>query len=140
MVLRLGATMALPLRQQNALLPAAGYYAPAWQERDLSRPDLAAVNTALDCMLAHHEPYPAFVVDRWWDLLRVNRGAMNLTEFLTGPARADASSEKVNLAVALVSPDGLRPYIVNWQEVALYFVRGVRADAMPTARRRRLVC
>jgi len=127
MVLRLGTTMGVPLRQQNAMLLAAGY-APAWQERDLSMPDLAAVNSALDYMLAHHEPYPAFVVDRCWNLLRANRGAVNLTEFLTGPTRVDASSEPVNLAVALVSPDGLRPYIVNWQEVILYFLRGVQAD------------
>ena len=128
MVLRLGATMSVPLRQQNTMLLAAGY-APAWQERDLSMPDLAAVNSALDYMLAHHEPYPAFVVDRCWNLLRANRGAANLTEFLTGPAQADASSEPVNLALVLVSPDGLRPYIVNWQEVILYFLRGVQADA-----------
>jgi transcriptional regulator with XRE-family HTH domain len=128
MVLRLGATMAVPLRQQNALLLAAGY-APAWQERDLSMPDLAAVNSALDHMLSHHEPYPAFVVDRCWNLLRANRGASNLTEFLLGPARAETPPEPVNLAMALVSPDGLRPYIVNWQEVVLYFVRGVQADA-----------
>src|SRR6516164_5390988 len=120
MVLRLGATMALPLRQQNALLVAAGY-APAWQERNLSMPDLAAVNSALDYMLAHHEPYPAFVVDRCWNLLRANHGAVNLTEFLLGPASADTPSEPVNLAMALVSPDGLRPHIVNWQEVILYF-------------------
>src|ERR1700757_3467590 len=60
MVLRLGGTLSLPLRQQNALLIAAGY-APAWKERDLSTPDLAVVNNALDYMLAQHEPYPAFV-------------------------------------------------------------------------------
>jgi transcriptional regulator with XRE-family HTH domain len=84
MVLRLGATLSLPLRQQNALLLAAGY-APAWKERDLSTPDLAVVNRALDHMLAQHEPYPAFVIDRCWNLLRANRGALNLTEFLTRP-------------------------------------------------------
>ena len=128
MVLRLGTTMSVPLRQQNAMLLAAGY-APAWRERDLSMPDLAAVNSALDYMLAHHEPYPAFVADRCWNLLRANRGAVNLTEFLTGPAPADTPSEPVNLALALVSPEGLRPYIVNWQEVILYFLRGVQADA-----------
>jgi hypothetical protein len=38
--------------------------------------------------------------------------------------------EPVNLAIALMSPDGLRPFIVNWEEVALYFVRGVQADAL----------
>jgi len=67
--------------------------------------------------------------DRCWNLLRANRGAMNMTEFLLGPASADSPSEPVNLAVALLSHDGLRPFIINWQEVALYFVRGVQADA-----------
>jgi transcriptional regulator with XRE-family HTH domain len=130
MILRLAAALDLPLRQQNTLFLAAGY-APAWRESDLSAPELARVNSALDYMLSQQEPYPAFVVDRRWNLLRANTGAQRLVEFLTGPAPAEAaSSEPVNLAVALVSPDGLRPLIVNWQEVALYFLRGVQADAL----------
>ena len=79
MVLRLGTTMGVPLRQQNAMLLAAGY-APAWQERDLSMPDLAAVNSALDYMLAQHEPYPAFVIDRCWTcsaLIAAQRNSAN---------------------------------------------------------------
>ena len=36
----------------------------------------------------------------------------------------------MNLAVALVSPEGLRPFIVNWEEVVLYFLRGLQADAI----------
>jgi MmyB-like transcription regulator ligand binding domain len=128
MVLRLGATLSLPLRQQNALLLAAGY-APAWTEGDLSTPDLAVVNSALDYMLAQHEPYPAFVIDRCWNLLRANRGALNLTEFLTGAASPTTPSGPINLAVALLAPDGLRPFIVNWPEVALHFIRGVERDA-----------
>jgi len=70
------------------------------------------------------------VVDRRWTLLRANAAAGRLTEFLPGPSPATARGEPVNLAVALVSPDGLRPYIVNWDEVALYFLRGVHADAV----------
>jgi transcriptional regulator with XRE-family HTH domain len=128
MVLRLGATLSLSLRQQNALLLAAGY-APAWKQRDLSMPDLAVVNSALDYMLAQHEPYPAFVIDRCWNLLRANRGALNLTEFLTGAAHPANPSEPANLAIALLAPDGLRPFIANWPEVALHFIRGVEADA-----------
>jgi transcriptional regulator with XRE-family HTH domain len=128
MILRLAATMNLPLRQQNALMLAAGY-APLWRERDLSAPDLAVVTSALDYMLAQHEPYPAFVIDRCWNLLRANRGALKLTEFLTGATSAAISSEPINLAVALLAPDGLRPFIVNWQEVARHFIRGVAADA-----------
>jgi transcriptional regulator with XRE-family HTH domain len=63
MVLRLAATLDVPLRQQNALLLAAGY-APAWRESDLTAPELAVVNQALDHMLAQQEPFPAVVVDR----------------------------------------------------------------------------
>jgi transcriptional regulator with XRE-family HTH domain len=130
MILRLAAVLDLPLRQQNALLLAAGF-APAWRESDLSAPELAQVNSALDHMLAQQEPYPAFVVDRRWTLLRANAGAGHLVEFLTEPASAPAApAEPVNLAVALVSPEGLRPFIVNWEEVALYFLRGVQADAI----------
>jgi transcriptional regulator with XRE-family HTH domain len=125
MVLRLAATMDVPLRQQNVLLLAAGY-APAWSERELSEPALAMVSRALDHMLAQHEPFPAFVVDRRWNLLRANAGAVRLTEFLLGPIPGDAAP--VNLAIALMSPQGLRPFIANWPEVALYFFRSVQAD------------
>jgi transcriptional regulator with XRE-family HTH domain len=128
MILRLAATLSLSLRQQNALMLAAGY-APAWHERDLSAPDLAVVNRALDYMLGQHEPFPAFVLDRCWNVLRANRGASNLTKFLTGAAPSTSLSQRINLAVALLAPDGLRPFVINWQEVALHFVRSVRADA-----------
>jgi transcriptional regulator with XRE-family HTH domain len=129
MVLRLAGTLDVPLRQQNALLLAAGF-APLWHERDLSAPELAKVNSALDYMLAQQEPYPGFVVDRRWNLLRANAGARRLTEFLTGPAAGPPPSGRVNLAEALMSPDGLRPFIDNWEDVALYFLRGVQADAL----------
>jgi hypothetical protein len=130
MVLRLAAALDVPLRQQNMLLLAAGY-APIWRESDLAAPELAQVNNALDYMLAQQEPFPAFVVDRRWTLLRANAGARRLTEFLSGSAPANpAPSGPVNLADGLVSPDGLRPLIVNWEEVALYFIRGVQADAV----------
>ena len=130
MILRLAAVLALPLRQQNALLLAAGY-APVWSESDLSAPELAQVSRALDYLLVQQEPYPAFVVDRRWTLLRANRSAGHLSRFLLGPAPHDAApAEAPNLAVLLVSPEGMRPFIVNWEEVALYFLRGVQADAI----------
>jgi|RhiMethySRZTD1v2_1073278.scaffolds.fasta_scaffold633077_2 transcriptional regulator with XRE-family HTH domain len=131
MILRLAAVLDLPLRQQNALFLAAGY-APAWRERALSAPELDCVDAALDHMLAQQEPYPGFVVDRRWNLLRANAGAAHLTEFLTGPPPAGSAppAEPVNLALALVSPEGLRPFVVNWEEVVLHFLRGVQADAI----------
>lgn len=125
MVLRLCAVLDLPLRQQNALMLAAGF-APVWRESDLSDPELAQVKGALDFMLAQQEPYPAFVVDRRWNLLRANNGAGRFVVFLLGAAPAGP----VNLADALIAPEVLRPFIENWEEVAVHFLRSVQADAV----------
>ncbi|HUK11295.1 MAG TPA: helix-turn-helix transcriptional regulator [Stellaceae bacterium] len=125
MILRLAAALDLPLRQQNALLLSAGF-APAWRESGLDAPALAQISSALDFMLAQQEPYPALVVDRRWNLLRANKGAVRLTEFLLGAV----PQGPINMAEALVSPEALRPTIVNWEEVTLYFLRGVQADAL----------
>jgi transcriptional regulator with XRE-family HTH domain len=122
MVLRLAGALDLPLRQQNALLLAAGF-APAWRERDLAAPELAEVSRARTFMLDQQEPYPAFVVDRRWNLLRANAGAGRLVAFLLGPAPPAAP----NLAKALLAPDALRPFIVNWPDTARFFLSGGRA-------------
>jgi transcriptional regulator with XRE-family HTH domain len=125
MVLRLAEALDVPLRQHNALLLAAGY-APAWRETDLGAPELAQVASAVRYMLAHQEPFPAVAVDRHWNLLDANVGAVRLVEFLVGPL---PPCKPVNLADALVAPDVLRPFLVNWAEVVRYFVRSVEADA-----------
>ena len=125
MVARLAAALDVPLRQQNALLLAAGF-APIWRETDLGSPDLAHVRQAVDYIMSQQEPFPAVVVDRHWNVLKANDGMMRLTEFLVGPLPPDA---KVNLADALVAPDVLRPFLINWEDVVRYFVRSVEADA-----------
>jgi transcriptional regulator with XRE-family HTH domain len=130
MVLRLAATLDIPLRQHNALLLAAGF-APVWRETDLGAPELADVRHALDHILAQQEPFPAVAVDRHWNLLQANDGAVRLVEFLVGPL---APGTKINLADALVGPDVLRPFLLNWQEVVRYFIRSVEADAAADGR------
>jgi hypothetical protein len=77
-------------------------------------------------MLAQQEPFPAVAVDRHWNLLKANNAAVRLVEFLVGPLAAGTS---VNLADALVAPNVLRPFMVNWAEVVRYFIRSVEADA-----------
>ena len=124
MVTRLATALDVPLRQCNALLLAAGF-APIWRETELAAPELGQVRDALDFMLAQQEPYPAVAVDRHWNLLQANGGAVRLVEFLVGPLAPDA---RVNLADALVGPDVLRPYLMNWAEVVRYFIRSVEAD------------
>jgi transcriptional regulator with XRE-family HTH domain len=130
MVLRLAETLDVPLRQHNALLIAAGF-AAVWRETDLEAPEMAEVRVAIDYMLAQQEPYPAVAVDRHWNLLKANAGAVRLVEFLVGPL---APGTAVNLADALVAPDVLRPYLLNWAEVVRYFLRSVEADAAADGR------
>jgi len=125
MVRSLAAALNLSLRQQNTFLVSAGY-AAIWKEGKLGEPELAQVDAALDHILAQQEPFPAFVVDRYWNLKRANRGAAKLVEFILGAVPEGA----VNLADALLSPAVMRPFIVNWEEVALHFIRGVQADAI----------
>ena len=85
-------------------------------------------------MLAKHEPFPVFVVDRRWNLFRANRGTQSLTEFLAGPPPAQRAAEPGNRAIALMSPAGLRPF--NREEVAHYFLRGVEANVRTAPPRR----
>jgi transcriptional regulator with XRE-family HTH domain len=125
MVLRLSAALDLPLRRSNELLLAAGF-APVWRETALGAPSLAPVRSALDYMLAQQEPFPAVVVDRRWNLIQANKGAVALVAFLAGPVEPGAA---INLADALVGPDVLRPHLTNWADVVRYFVRSVEADA-----------
>src|ERR1700677_5202896 len=73
MILRLTEQLAVPLRERNVLLLAAGY-APAYPQHGLEAPELDNVRVALGQVLAGHEPYPAVVVDRWWDVRDANSG------------------------------------------------------------------
>jgi transcriptional regulator with XRE-family HTH domain len=125
MVIRLATTLDVPLRQHNALLLAGGF-APIWRETDLGAPELVQIRAALDYILAQQEPFPAVAVDRHWNLLKANQGAVRLVEFLVGPLAPDT---RINLADALVAPDVLRPYLVNWTDVMRYFIRSVETDA-----------
>jgi transcriptional regulator with XRE-family HTH domain len=117
MVARLADALEVPLRERNALLLAAGY-APQYRETGLAAPELATARRALDLILRHHEPYPAFVFDRHWDLLMSNRGSTRFFGYLLGAPRVHS-----NILHMVFDPAGLRPKIVNWEEVAGDLIR-----------------
>jgi transcriptional regulator with XRE-family HTH domain len=125
MVLRLAEALDVPLRHSNELLLAAGY-APVWTETEFGAQALAPIRDALDYMLIQQEPFSAVVVDRRWNVLQANKGAIALVEFLVGPLVPGVA---LNLADALVAPDVLRPHLSNWTEIVRYFLRSVEADA-----------
>jgi transcriptional regulator with XRE-family HTH domain len=108
MILRLSEELDVPLRERNTLLLAGGY-APAYPEHGLAEPQLAAVRSALKQVLAGHEPYPAVVINRWWELLDANAG---IAMFTRDVAR-HLLEPPVNVLRLSLHPDGMAPHIVN---------------------------
>lgn len=108
MILRLSEQLDVPLRERNALLLAGGY-APAYPERSLDEPELASVRAALRQILAGHEPYPALVVNRWWEMLDGN-AAIGLLIQGCDPGLLAAP---VNVLRLSLHPDGMAPRIAN---------------------------
>src|ERR1043166_468947 len=88
MVLLLSRALDVPLRDRNGLLTAAGY-AAVYRESGLDAPAMAQARRALDFILRQQEPYPALVLDRHWNVLRVNDGSARFqARFLDAAAAA----------------------------------------------------
>ena len=108
MVLTLADQLEVPLRERNQLLLAAGY-APQYGARSLDDPELARIRDALGKLLAGHEPYPAFAVDRHWN--------MQMSNTALGPLLEGVADEllvpPVNCLRVALHPDGLAPRILN---------------------------
>jgi transcriptional regulator with XRE-family HTH domain len=128
MVLRLCEELEVPLRDRNRLLLAAGF-APAYQERPLEAPELEPVRRAVAQVLTGHEPFPAAVVDRWWNLVAANR---NVSVFLEGVAPALLEPPANVLRVSL-HPEGMAPRIANLAEWRGHLLDRLRREVAATA-------
>ncbi len=110
MLMRVLERLELPFREQNRLLLAAGH-APAFPERSLDGPELAPVRDALDVILTEHEPYPAVVVDRVWNLVAANAPMLAVAELVEiDPALLEPPINVMRLGL---HPRGLGPVMVN---------------------------
>jgi transcriptional regulator with XRE-family HTH domain len=140
MVLLLASVLAVPLREQNVLLTAAGF-APVHRETALAAPELGQVRRALDLMLAQQEPFPALVVDRHWNLLMQNEGADRVLGLFLDPNAAAAIPSPPNVARLTFHPGGLRPYIANWEALAGPLLQQIHREARAVSSTRvRSVC
>jgi transcriptional regulator with XRE-family HTH domain len=126
MVLRLADTLAVPLRERNALLLAAGF-APIFRESRLDDPELAPVRMAIDAILKQQEPYPAVVMNRNWDVLTTNQAAARFFELLLDGRTPPGAGNVVRL---MFHPEGLRPAVENWEAVARALVGRMHREAI----------
>jgi len=128
MVLHLADQLDLPLRERNHLLLAAGY-APVYAETALDSSPMTAVRTAIRQVLTGHEPYPAVVIDRGWNLVDANTGVALFTEgvslgLLTPP---------INVLRVSLHPAGLAPRILNLGEWRAHLLGRLRRQIAVTA-------
>ncbi len=109
MITRLAEYLDVPLRDQNMLLLAAGF-APAFQERSVA--DLEAAKRAIDSVLQAHKPYPAFAVDRRWNVVLSNAALPQLYEGCS----AELLEPPVNAVRLILHPKGVGQRILNYSE------------------------
>jgi len=128
MVLRLAEQLDVPLRDRNQLLLAGGY-APIYSEASLHSPSMLAIRTTLRRLLKAHEPYPALVVDRWWNIVESNAGIA----IFTADVDEKLLKAPINALRLTLHPDGLAGRITNLAEVRAAALASLQRQVAGTA-------
>ena len=129
LLLHLAEHLGVPLRERNGLLLAAGY-APLYRETPLDAAAMTPVRAALDKILAGHEPFPAVIVDRRWDLVAANLPAMAI---LTDGVAPELLEPPINAMRVSLHPDGLAPRIANLAEYSGHLLTRLHRQAILSA-------
>jgi hypothetical protein len=126
MVLKLAGALDLPLRERNDLLLSAGF-APRYEHRSLDDADIQEARRALQFILDVHEPYPAFVLDRYWQVVLWNQTQALLLPELEA---TDGDSSQVNALDLVFVPGMGREQFLNWEDVARAVLRRLRRQVV----------
>ncbi len=127
MILRLSHALDLPLRGRNELLTAAGFAAICPETR-LGGDTDTDLTEALGLILEKQEPYPAIVVNRHWDLVMANQATTRLFTFLG--FQPDFSKGPLNVLRMMLDPTQLRPYVVDWEDIARVILDQSRKESL----------
>jgi transcriptional regulator with XRE-family HTH domain len=116
----------IPLRERNVLLLAAGY-APLYSDAAWNSDEMKSISKALQRVIAQHEPYPAIVMDRYWNVLLTNSAA---PQFFNCFIDMSARPSPRNLLHLMFDPQGMRPHIANWNALAKALIQRVYREAV----------
>jgi transcriptional regulator with XRE-family HTH domain len=130
MILYLADRLDVPLRERNRLLLAGGY-APVYGERPLESEEMAAARGALERFLTAHEPYPALVLDRRWNLVLANATVALLTEGVS----PELLEPPANALRATLHPQGMAPRIANLAEWSAHLLHRLEREIAATGDR-----
>ncbi|MDY7560564.1 helix-turn-helix transcriptional regulator [Pseudomonas sp. 10B1] len=126
MLMALAQSLNIPLRDRNNLFLAAGF-APIYADPAWNAAEMRIVNRALERMLKQHEPYPAVVMDRYWNVLLNNEFA---SRFFGSFIDLSKREKPRNLLHLIFDPDGMRPFIDNWDAVARGLFERISREAV----------
>ncbi|HEY4089962.1 MAG TPA: helix-turn-helix transcriptional regulator [Luteibacter sp.] len=116
----------MPFRERNQLLLAAGY-APQYMEEPWDAASFAIVRHALERMLLQHEPYPAVVMDRYWNVVMANDA---FRAMLGSFIDLERYPKPRNILQMVFDPQGLRPFVVDWERSSASLLQRVRREAV----------
>lgn len=117
MILQLSEALAVPLRERNDWLTAAGF-APVFKARPLEDPQMSQILGAVRMMLANHEPFPAIALDRAWNIRLANAPFERLSALLGADLWGRVGGPQRNLMRLFFHPGGIRPFVANWAAIA----------------------
>jgi transcriptional regulator with XRE-family HTH domain len=116
----------VPLRDRNVLLLSADY-APAYSEAAWNSVQMHSVTRALERILRQHEPFPALVMDRYWNVLMTNESTPRFFNCFINMSRRTGPRNMLHL---MFDPEAMRPFVDNWEEVASSLIQRVNIEAV----------
>lgn len=125
-LLNIAQALDVPFRDRNELLIAAGF-APVYKEAAWNAEEMSSVSRALERILRQHEPYPAIVMDRYWNVFMRNDAA---PRFFNAFFDLDARPEPRNMLHLMFDPAAMRPFLVNWEEASRSLIQRLHREAV----------
>jgi transcriptional regulator with XRE-family HTH domain len=125
-LLTLAQTLDVPLRERNALLLAAGY-APIYSEAPWNAQEMHGVVRALERVVRQHEPFPAIVMDRHWNVLMTNDAAPRFFDCFIDMAAREGPRNMLHL---IFDPQGMRPFVADWETVSRSLLQRVYRESV----------
>ncbi|WGY70194.1 helix-turn-helix transcriptional regulator [Burkholderia cepacia] len=125
-LLTLAQTLDVPLRERNALLLAAGY-APVYSEAPWDAQEMHGVIRALERVVRQHEPFPAIVMDRHWNVLMTNDAAPRFFSCFIDMAAREGPR---NLLRLMFDPLGMQPFVADWDTVSRSLLQRVHRESV----------
>lgn len=126
MLIDIAAALDVPLRDRNTLLLAGGY-APIYPDGAWDGPEMRVITSALERMLRQHEPFPALVMDRYWNVLMTNQAAPH---FFGRFCDLSTRPHPRNMLELMFDPEGMRPFIADFPAVAESLIQRVYRESV----------